>query len=723
MSNASPQILEKKLGMGGVYAVATGATLSAGFFLLPGLAFREAGPAMVLAYLIAAIPLIPAMFSIVELSTAMPRAGGVYYFMDRSMGPLVGTIGGIGTWLALILKVAFALVGMGAYIQIFLGADVPLTIMSVGIALALGLLNLFSAEKASGLQIFLVAGLLAAITYFIGHGAAHVEPTRFNDFLGEGWDHIIGTAGMVYISYVGVTKVASLSEEVRDPERNLPRGVFLSLATAVVVYLLGTLVMVGTLDADTLAASITPVADAAFAIAGEPGRIILTIAALMAFISVANAGLLSASRYPLAMSRDQILPAGFQKLNRRGIPAMAVIVTVLVIVLILVAFDATRIAKLASAFQLLMFGFVCFAVIVMRESRLDSYDPGYRSPGYPYMQIFGMFAPVVLIVQMGLMPSLFAFGLVAAGALWYRHVAGKRKLERSGAVFHVFERLGRLRHDGLDTELREILKEKGLRQADPFDEIVTRSLVVDFAAECDFEDVVERAAPWVARHLGIDAETVRSEILKGTRIGHTPVARRVALPHFRSERVQHPELVLARGRKGIKLKYVPPGTNDETETVVDAVIFLVSPKTNPTQHLRILAQIARHVEDRHFKRDWFNAIDEQELREVLLREERWISLFVHEGAKTERMIGRSLAEIGLPEGTLVAMLQRGGEVRIPRGGTVLESGDRLTIIGEPDAIEATYQQYFGAHEDSRGTDAASAAEHPSTEPPLPSEPQ
>ena len=88
-----PQRLKKELGLRDVYTIATGATLSAGLFLLPGLAAREAGPAIVLCYLLAAIPLVPAMLSIVELSTAMPRAGGSYYFLDRALGPLFGTIG------------------------------------------------------------------------------------------------------------------------------------------------------------------------------------------------------------------------------------------------------------------------------------------------------------------------------------------------------------------------------------------------------------------------------------------------------------------------------------------------------------------------------------------------------------------------------------------------------------------------------------------------------
>jgi amino acid transporter/mannitol/fructose-specific phosphotransferase system IIA component (Ntr-type) len=682
------------MGLLGVYSVATGATLSAGFFLLPGIAFQQAGPAMVLSYMLAVIPLIPATFSIVELATAMPRAGGVYYFIDRAMGPLVGTIGGLGTWLALVLKISFALVGMGAYIQIFAGDGAPLTAIAVGIAVALGGLNLFSAKNTAGLQTFLVGGLLAALVYFLAAGVPATDVSRLQGMFSSDWNTTISTAGMVYISYVGVTKVASLSEEVRDPERNLPLGVFLSLATAVVVYLVGSIVLVGTLAPAKLANSLHPVADAAHVFGGKAGMIIVTIAALMAFVSVANAGLLSASRYPLAMSRDAILPPIFQRISKRGIPVPAVIATVGAIVLILLCFDATKIAKLASAFQLLMFGFVCFAVIVMRESKIDSYDPGYKSPWYPYMQIFGMIAPIILIVLMGWLPSLFAAGLVAIGAMWYRHVAPEQ-LERSGAVYHVFERLGRLRREGLDTELREILKEKGLRSEDPFDDIVARSFVVDFEEHCTFEDVIRAAAPWIADHLGVPADEVSARVLAGTRIGQTPVARQVALPHFRSSRVEQPELVLARGRKGITLTHTPPGAEREITEDVFAVIFLLSPRENPTQHLRILAQVARHVEDKDFPEDWDAAVDDQELKEVLLREERWLSLFIHHGAKTEKLIGKALRDIEFPDGSLVAMYQRGGEIHVPRGGTVLEAGDRLTIIGEPDAVEATYELYFG----------------------------
>jgi amino acid transporter len=473
--------LKKELRLFDVYAIATGATLSAGFFLLPGIAAVEAGPALVLAYALAAVPLIPAMFSIIELATAMPRAGGVYYFLDRSLGPFLGTIGGIGTWLALILKVAFALIGMGAYIALFV-PTLRIIPVAVTIAVLLGGVNLVGAKKTGGLQVIMVAGLLAILAIFFSSGVAEFQPAHFQGFFAAGFDSIIGTAGMVYISYVGVTKVASLSEEVQDPERNLPRGIILALSTSILIYIFGTALIVGLVPMAELQGSLTPVATAANYAMGRPGVILLSIAALLAFVSVSNAGMMSASRYPLAMSRDHLAPRVFRQLGKFGTPFYSILLTLTTIILILVLFDPMRIAKLASAFQLLMFAFVCFAVIVMRESHIESYDPGYKSPFYPWMQIAGIVAPIYLIFEMGIVPILFSSGLIVVSSLWYWYYASG-KVARVGAIYHVFERLGRQRHHNLDTELRGILREKGLRQEDPFDEIVSRCMGFRSTAE------------------------------------------------------------------------------------------------------------------------------------------------------------------------------------------------------------------------------------------------
>lgn len=689
--------LKKELSLFHVYAIATGTTLSAGFFLLPGLAAIEAGPALPLAYLIAVIPLIPAMLSVIELATAMPRAGGVYYFLDRTMGPMVGTIGGIGTWLALVLKVAFALIGMGAYVNLFF-PNIGIIPFAIVIALVLGLFSLFGAKKSGHLQILLVSFLLSLLFFFIIGGIPQVNYDHFENFLSSGWNSILAAAGLVYISYIGITKVASLSEEVKNPERNLPLGIFLAIGTAVIVYSIGTAIMVGVLPMEELMGNLTPVAAAGEVLFGKIGVLLLSIAALTAFISVANGGILAASRYPLALSRDHLLPRFFQKLTHWGTPVISIITTVSSIILLVSFLDLTGIAKLASAFQLMVFSFICLAVIIIRESKIEAYDPGFKSPFYPWLHLLGIFLPFVLIYQMGILPLLFSLGLIVVGALWYWYYA-RKKVVRSGAIYHLFERLGRSRYNGLETEMRGILKEKGLRESDPFDEIVTRGHVLDYDEKESFENVTKTASEWISQFVDKTPAEIEKMFLEGTRMGATPVTHGIALPHLRLNGLLQAEVVIARSKEGIHIKYRDPlkDSKQEDETDVNAVFFLVSSEKNPTQHLRILAQIAGRVEEEGFANEWLNAKDDQELKEALIHEDRSLSLLIERKTSGKDLIGKALKDVRFPEGCLVAILRRSGQTIIPKGNTVLEDGDRLTIIGDPKGMNELKKRFKEAY--------------------------
>jgi APA family basic amino acid/polyamine antiporter len=685
--------LKKELGLFDVYAIATGTTLSAGFFLMPGLAASEVGSAMILSYLIATIPLIPAMFCIVELTTAMPRSGGVYFFLDRTLGPYFGTIGGIGTWLALILKVCFALIGMGAYVALFF-PSFPIVPTAIIIALLLGGVNLFGAKKTGKLQQILVIILLTLLSFFIGDGLTSLNYAHFKDLFNAESSAVISTAGLVYISYVGITKVASLAEEVKDPERNLPLGVFLAMGTSVLVYALGTTVMVGVIPPEELVGTLTPVALAAEYLFGYTGKILLSIAALSAFISVANAGIMSASRYPLAMSRDHIIPSQFRNVTKNGIPINAILLTVGTIIAILVFLNPLKIAKLASAFQLLIFALVCFAVIIMRESRIDSYDPGYKSPLYPWLHILGILIPLYFITQMGVFPLVFSIGLIVGATFWYIYYT-RQRVERNGAIYHIFERLGKQRYNGLDIELREILKEKGLREEDPFNLIVARSHFVDADESMKFEGVVKEASKYFSTFTDYSLSELEKLFLGGTLIGATPVSKGVALPHLRVKGLKHPEMVLVRSKSPISItvKNILDSEHDDVHEV-NAIFFLISPDNKPRQHLRILAKLAENVEKENFYEHWRTLETKQDLKQLLLKDERCISLKIENNHKTSPLIGLKIKEIKIPENCFIALLQRGTELSSPDEKTIMEDGDCLTIIGNPDSMNILQENYL-----------------------------
>jgi len=276
----------------------------------------------------------------------------------------------------------------------------------------------------------------------------------------------------------------------------------------------------------------------------------MVVAAVAAFASTGNAGILSASRYPLAMARDRLVPGGLGKVGRLGTPVPAILLTSSVMAACILLLDVEAIAKLASAFQLVVFQLLNLAVIVMRESGIRGYHPGYKSPFYPWMQIAGILVPVWLIVEMGWIPVGFTTGVGVLGFLWYRFYARSRTV-RDGAVYHVFERLGRRRYDGLDREMLHVFQEKGLRTGGVLEEMVARSMVLDLSEKTSFGDVVDVVSGVLARRTGADEAVLSREFVEVTRKGGAAFFRGVGVPHVTVPGVERPELVLVRAPTGI----------------------------------------------------------------------------------------------------------------------------------------------------------------------------
>ena len=695
--------LKKNLTLFDVYAVSTGAMFSSGFFLLPGLATAKAGPAAILAYFLAGLLILPAMFSVAELSTAMPKAGGAYYFLDRSLGPLAGTVGGIGTWLALVLKSAFALVGMGAYLVFYI-EDVPIKALAVALTLAFAALNIVGAKETSGLQRIFVTVLVLVLGFFVAQGLFAVADLgganlnrQLTPFAPFGTSGLIATIGLVFVSYAGLTKVASVAEEVQNPDRNIPLGMILSLATATFIYVVGVFIMVAVLEPSELRSDLTPVATAAQSfftwLPGDTGLLLIVIAAIAAFASTGNAGILSASRYPYAMARDRLVSQRMAKLGRFGTPVPAVIVTAGLMVAVIVLFDVEAIAKLASAFQLVIFGLINVAVVVMRESKIPGYVPGYRSPFYPWVQILGILAPLVLVAQLGALAIGLSLLLIAGCVAWYfYYVKNNEAVEREGAIYHLFARLGRRQYTGLDGELRTILKEKGLDDETSFENLVTNAEILDVPPGAAYDDALRDAAKILAQKVPLGVEVLTEGLFEGSRYGATPVSRGAALPHLRLSSISAPHLVMIRSRDGLVLAEDEHATVPQDATI-NAVFVLISPKEPPGLHLRTLASIASRIDEEGFREAWLSAEGEQELKETLISHDRFLSLFVSSDGPTADLVGRPLRDVRFPQDTLVALVRRRDRNLIPSGATVLQEGDRVTILGDTSGIQELQQTY------------------------------
>lgn len=406
--------------------------IGSGIFVLPGLAFKIAGPSVILAFFLAGLVVLPAAISQSEMATAMPEAGGTYLYIDRAMGPLMGTIAGFGVWFSLVFKASFALVGLSAYLEFFV--EHPERPLAAVLAILLVALNLRGLHQTAKLQSILVTIVLALLAAFIIFGMPNTQPKRFEPFLSEGLQGLFSATAVVFVSYIGVTKVASVAEEVKRPGRNIPLSILTSVGIALVLYPAVVAVMVGVTPAAELAGTETPVLTAAAQFLGTYGQYIVAGVAVLALLSMANAGVIASARYPFAMARNSLAPPFLAKIGKKsGAPVAGITVTGIALILLVLFVPLIELAKLASAFQLLVFALVNLALIAFRESHLDWYKPEFRSPFYPAPQVFGIVASLLLLTQMGIVPLAGAIVLVFAGVGWYRVFGKSRAVKESAA--------------------------------------------------------------------------------------------------------------------------------------------------------------------------------------------------------------------------------------------------------------------------------------------------
>jgi amino acid transporter/mannitol/fructose-specific phosphotransferase system IIA component (Ntr-type) len=694
--------LKKELGLFDVFAVSTGAMFSSGFFLLPGLAAQHTGPSVILAYLAAGLLIMPAMFSIAEISTALPRSGGAYFFLDRSLGPMMGTIGGIGTYVALLFKTAFAFVGIGAYSALFW--DVPIKQVAITFAVIFAVLNIIGVRKSSGIQRVFVIALLVVLSAFIVDGLWNVfvgippatgfTPDNYTPFFTGGLHGFFFTTGFVFVSYLGLTQIASVAEEIKNPERNIPLGMALSLLVTGAIYVLGVFVMVSVLGNDALAEDLSPAATAVEQLfhwlPPKTGLYVIVIAALLAFASTGNAGMLATSRYPLAMGRDKLFSKKFSKISRWGTPIPAILLTAGLIVVFILVFTEEGIVKLASTFQLFIFVAINFSVIVFRNSKISSYDPGYHSPFYPWMQIFGIMSSLVLMYYMGWGPLAFTLLTVFLSYLWYTFFV-RDKVIREGAIYHWFALLGKYRHDELENEFMVILREKGLREDDPFNQTIVRAQI-HVRDQGTFAEIVREVAEAMALELNAAGTPLEEEFLRTTPIDPALVIPEVSLLYAKQPDIIHPVLHIVLCKEGIE-KPVEREDGVSREKI-KVFFFLVNDANNPKQQLRMLSNILNIAERDHFIKDIFAAPTDRKVIEYLLHGKRYVSFRLRKGEPSGRLIDQKIMDVKLPQDVLVMLIDRGNTSFAPKGNTVLRENDVLTIIGERGSINQLYDQFI-----------------------------
>ncbi len=612
--------LKRELGTAGVFAMAAGAMISSGLFVLPAIVYPLVGPALFLSYLIAAVALLPSLLSKAELMTAMPKAGGTYYHVDRSMGPTVGMIGGVANWASLAFKGAFALIGIGAFVAYLLPVQAALTEWEIrGVAilfcLIFALVNMFGTRHAGRLQGVLVAALLLAVAGYAVWGGVETDRAAFGELFPHGMDAVLVGVAMVFISFGGVTQIANLAEEVRDPSRNLVRGMFLAYGIVSVLYVVVCVVTVGVLPAAAEQWSIAPLSQAAQIFAGLGGAVVMGLAALCAYMTTGNAGILTASRALMAMSDDDLVPEAMGRVGERKTPVNAILFTASFMAVSIVLLPLVLFVKAASAMLILLLIFECLSVIIMRESRIPTYRPTWRSPLYPWVQIAGIVCYGFMLVELGSLPLAIAGVILGAAILWYALYARVRVM-RESALVRLAERLAAVDfqdHD-LEAELSAIVRERDQRDKDRFDRIIEDCPVLDLAAPASRSELFHALADNLAPGSAMSSEVLYAKLRDREELSSTVVRPGLAVPHIITQEVEGFHMVLARVRGVVSFH--------EGEAPVHAVFAVATCPAEHDFYLQVLVAVSEITQEADFDPRWLRARTSEALREVVLAADR-----------------------------------------------------------------------------------------------------
>lgn len=434
--------LERSIGLWQLTAIGLGAIIGAGIFALAGPVAKEtAGPAVSLSFILAGVASACAALSYAEFGGLIPQAGSAYTYGYATLGEVVGWFIGWDLLLEYTAIVAVVAIGVSQYVDFLVqafGADLPSWMLGapgtgdghrvdlIAVVLCIGVAALLNRgiRSSARVETYLVFVKIAIVLAVIVVGAFYVKADNLSPYVPFGFSGVATGAATVFFAVFGYDAMSTAAEESKDAERNLPRAIVLSLAIAMVLYLLAATVLTGMQKYTDLADEAAFAA--AFTVVHQPlFAKIVALGAIVGIITVLFSFSLGASRVWFAISRDGLLPGWFAHTNAAGSPSRPVWIVGVVAALIAGLVPIGTAAELTNIGILLAFIVVSIAVVVLRY-RSPDLPRTFRTPFMPVTPLLGVAFSVYLVTQLQLATWLrfiawFLLGAVIYGLYGYRH--------------------------------------------------------------------------------------------------------------------------------------------------------------------------------------------------------------------------------------------------------------------------------------------------------------
>ncbi|KAB1194728.1 amino acid permease [Haloferax sp. MBLA0076] len=423
--------------------VGIGAMIGAGIFVLTGLAVDISGPAALVAFALNGGVTTFTALSYAELASAIPRNGGGYAYVREVFSAPVAFVMGWTRWFTYMIAGSLYALGFASNFlewgHIY-GITLPgqPVLYALGAVVALVALNGLSTEASGRGETVITIVKIAILAVFVVFGLTATRVNEFDPLFTKGPLSLLPAMGLTFIAFQGYDLIATVTEEVENPQVNIPRAILLSVLVTVVVYLFVVFVAIGTLGAEELAgAGETAIAQAAegfmpsFPIIGT-GASLIAFGAVFSTISALNAVVIGSSRVAFAMGRERQLPARLGRFHHRyGTPLVAIMASAVVMLIAVVVVPIRIVGNLASLFSLLGFIIVNYALIRLRRRQPDLQRP-FEVPFYPVTPILGIVCNALLGLFIDPFTWILAIGWLLFGGVVYLALSRRGDIGPSG---------------------------------------------------------------------------------------------------------------------------------------------------------------------------------------------------------------------------------------------------------------------------------------------------
>ncbi len=445
--------LSREMSLMDATLIGVGAMIGAGIFVLIGIAAGVAGPAIIITFILNGFVALFTAMSYAELGSCYHDAGGGYLWVKEGLPHWNGFISGWMGWCAHAVAASLYALGFGAYFELVFhefsinlpqwGFFSPQKILAAAAAIIFAYINFRGASEAGKVGNLVTITKIVILVIFIGFGLDIILKggnwqSTFQPFMPYGWGGVFKAMGLTFIAFEGFEVIAQSSEEIKNPKKNIPRAVFLSLIIVIPIYLLVAVTAIGAVNpgnmspwaylAEKKEIALVEVARHFF----SGGGVMLLVAGLISTMSALNATVFSSARVAFAMGRDRNFPTFFSKVHSKNFtPHWGILVSLLIIILMAVSLPIEDVASAADIMFLLLFLQVNIAMIRLRKKRPDL-DRGFFTPFFPWLSILGIALLLFIAIYMfnySLIAWIVTIVWIAIGFLVFKFYASGREIE------------------------------------------------------------------------------------------------------------------------------------------------------------------------------------------------------------------------------------------------------------------------------------------------------